>query len=61
MRALPVDKEKEKNLVPIGKAAELLGVSVRTVRRWDSKGILHSTRPNGKDRFFSLEEIEGVK
>ncbi len=50
-----------KKLVTIGKAAEILGVSIDTVRRWDKDGILHSKRPNGKDRFFNIDELEKHK
>ena len=49
---------QSKKLIPIGEAAKFLGVSVDTVRRWDERGILHPSRPNGKDRYFSLEELE---
>lgn len=51
----------DKKSVPIGQAAEFLGVSVDTVRRWDEKGVLHSERPDGKNRYFTLAEIEKVK
>jgi len=52
--------ETEK-LIPVSEAAQILGVSIDTIRRWDKKGVLHSERPNGKDRYFSLEELEKVK
>lgn len=48
-------------LVSISEAAELLGISIDTVRRWDKQGILHSQRPNGKDRYFSVKEIKDLK
>jgi len=51
----------EDNLVPIGKAAEILNVSIDTLRRWDKKGIINSQRVNGKDRCYSIEEIERVR
>ncbi|PIU24575.1 hypothetical protein COT12_00335, partial [Candidatus Berkelbacteria bacterium CG08_land_8_20_14_0_20_39_8] len=47
--------------VPIGEAAGFLGVSVDTVRRWNEKGVLSSTRPDGKNRYFSVEDLEKVK
>jgi DNA-binding transcriptional MerR regulator len=50
-----------KKHVSISKAAEFLNVSVDTIRRWDEKGILHPTRPDGKNRYFSIEELEKVK
>ncbi len=46
------------DLVPIGEAAELLGVSVSTLRRWDEKDILSSVRKNPTShRYFSKKTI----
>lgn len=53
--------KKTKPVVSISKAAELLSVSIDTIRRWDKKGVLHSIRPDGKNRFFFLEELEKIK
>src|SRR3989344_2809103 len=50
-----------KKLVSIREAAQILSVSIDTLRRWDKKGILKSLRPNGKDRYFSIEELEKIK
>lgn len=49
----------QNKLIPIGKAAKLLGVSVDTLRRWDSAGRIHSIRsgPLGH-RFFLQADIE---
>jgi len=44
--------------VQIGKAAEILGVSIDTVRRWDKAGKLHSVRLDGKNRYFAISELE---
>ncbi|MDE2026023.1 MAG: MerR family DNA-binding transcriptional regulator, partial [Patescibacteria group bacterium] len=52
---------KDKNIVPIREASQILGVSIDTIRRWDKDGTLHSQRPNGKDRYFSINELEKVK
>ena len=48
-------------LIPISEAAKVLDVSIDTVRRYDKLGILHSTRPGGKIRYFDLEELKAVK
>ena len=53
--------ENEKGLVPIGKAAEILGVSVDTLRRWNKKGLLTTLRPDKKDRYFRLVDLEDFK
>ena len=55
------DLLKNHQLVSVSEAAQILGVSIDTIRRWDKAGRLHSQRPNGKDRFFSLEELEQAK
>lgn len=51
--------EKSKNLITIGKAAELLGVSIMTLRRWDESGRLLSVRKNPEgNRYYRKEDIE---
>lgn len=52
---------KNKKLIPISEAAKFLSVSIDTIRRWDKLGILHSERPNGKNRYFALDELEKHK
>lgn len=49
----------QNTLIPIGKAAKLLGVSVATLRRWSSADQIHSVRsgPLGH-RFFLQTDIE---
>lgn len=47
-------------LVPIGEAARILGVSVDTLRRWESKGIIAATRTPLGQRRFATSEIERV-
>ncbi|KKR31573.1 MAG: hypothetical protein UT63_C0066G0019 [Candidatus Gottesmanbacteria bacterium GW2011_GWC2_39_8] len=46
-------------LIPISEAARRLGVSIDTLRRWDSAGQLSSVRsgPRGH-RFYNLSDIE---
>ena len=41
----------------VGQAAEMLGVSVETLRRWESAGILHMERSDGGQRLVSFEEV----
>lgn len=46
-------------LVKIGEAAELLGVSVDTLRRWDKSGEFSSVRTGiHGHRFYSFSEVE---
>lgn len=55
------DQTENQKLVAIREAAEFLNVSIDTVRRYDKLGILHSTRPGGKIRYFNTEELKKVK
>jgi len=56
-----LEPNNKSKLVSIGTAAKILGVSIDTIRRWDKKGKLHSARPDGKNRYFSIDELEAVK
>lgn len=44
-------------LVPIGRAAELLHVSVATVRRWEADGHLESVRTPGNQRRYRVGDV----
>jgi molybdopterin-binding protein len=41
----------------IGEAAELLGVRVETLRRWEREGKLKATRTSGGQRMVSATEV----
>jgi molybdopterin-binding protein len=41
----------------IGQAAEVLGVSVDTIRRWAAEGTLKTTRTDGGQRLVSAGEV----
>jgi len=45
------------NLVTIGKAAKILGVSEMTLRRWDESGRLVSIRTEGGHRRYDISKI----
>lgn len=45
------------NSVRIGRAAEMLGVTVDTVRRWADSGRLKTTRSSGGQRLVPVEEV----
>lgn len=53
--------QQPKKIVSISEAAQILGVSLDTIRRWDKTGLLHSDRPDGKNRYFSLNELKAFK
>ena len=49
------------DLLPIGEAARLLGVSVGTVRRWEREGKISAQRTPGGQRRFDRAEIERAR
>lgn len=50
-----------KNRLSIGEVSKRLGVSIDTLRRWDSKGVLKSHRvsPTGH-RYYNIEDIDNI-
>lgn len=50
---------KSQKLLRIREAANLLGVSVMTLRRWDNSGKLKAIKVSSRgDRRYSLEDVE---
>ena len=49
--------ESEPLGIRIGRAAEMLGVSVDTLRRWGEEGRVTTTRSSGGQRLVQLDEI----
>ena len=49
--------EDDTTLLRAGQAAEMLGVSVETLRRWESDGRLTLRRSEGGQRLVPLEEV----
>jgi len=43
--------------VRVGLAAEMLGVSVETLRRWEDEGRVRMTRSEGGQRLVPLDEV----
>lgn len=48
-------------LVPIGKAAHLLGVSTRTIIRWTDAGRLPATLTAAGHRRYRLTDVETIR
>ena len=55
------DRQKSRNVVRLGQAAELLGVSVDTLRRWEESGRLTVRRSAGRQRLVSLAEVRRLQ
>jgi molybdopterin-binding protein len=49
--------EPKNGLVRVGKAAELLGVSPDTLRRWEASGKLRTRRSRGGQRLIALADV----
>lgn len=48
--------------IKIGQAAEVLGISIQTLRRWEILGTLVPDRKsNGGTRYYSLDKLLGLK
>jgi hypothetical protein len=57
----------ELELYPIGAVAKALGRSSRTIRRWETRGLIppplyerRSRNPHGRRRLYTRQEIEGL-
>ncbi len=48
------------SLLTVIDAAKVIGVSIDTIRRWEKKGILKSTRSTNNYRLFNIEEVKRV-
>ncbi len=47
-------------LLTISEAAEKIGVSIDTIRRWEKKGLIKSTRSELNYRIFNIDEIQRI-
>ena len=50
-------REQPTARVRVGQAAEMLGISVETLRRWESEGRLRMERSEGGQRLVEIEEV----
>ncbi len=48
----------EEKFLLVHNAAEILGVSVDTIRRWEKKGLIQAARDNNNHRLFELESVK---
>lgn len=55
------DTYDDRDLISIGEAANMLGVSVDTMRRYDRIGKLTATRTLGGQRRFRRSEVEAAR
>ncbi len=51
------DQQPAPALIRVGRAAEMLGVSVETLRRWEAAGRLRMHRSDGGQRLVDVSEV----
>lgn len=51
-------QEEKEDLIRVGQAAKILGVSPQTVRNWEKLGKLTSERSPGGQRYYHFSEIQ---
>ena len=56
-----VIKKPRNSALRVGEAAELLGVSVDTLRRWEAEGRLRVRRSRGGQRLVSLADVRRLQ
>lgn len=54
---MPTNRTGAAPTIRVGQAAEMLGVTVDTLRRWEADGRLHTTRSEGGQRQIQLSEV----
>lgn len=47
-------------VIAIGEAATILGVSVKTIRNWEAKGAISAIRSPGGQRRFRRTDVEAL-
>ena len=47
-------------MLTVSEAAEVIGVSIDTIRRWDKKGLVKTQRSGLNYRLFNLEELKRI-
>ena len=55
-------KNQEKKFYRIGDVAEILGISISTLRFWEKKfTVIKPKRTSGNTRYYTLDDIEKIK
>jgi molybdopterin-binding protein len=54
---MTTQRDKQSARLRVGQAAEMLGVSIETLRRWEAEGRLRMERSEGGQRLVAIEEV----
>lgn len=57
---MPTNTYRDDELVGVGAAAQILGVSISTVRRWEAEGHIVALRTPGRQRRFRVGDLRAV-
>jgi len=57
---MQINNTEHKKLLSIGEAAEYLGVSVDTLRRWGKKGRVEAYRSPGGHRHYDIKDLDNL-
>ncbi|MDZ7764938.1 MAG: MerR family transcriptional regulator [Melioribacteraceae bacterium] len=52
---------KDKPIYPIRTAAELLGISIHTLRMYEREGLIIPHKTSGNQRSYSQDDIERIE
>ncbi len=55
------DQEKDTPTLSISEVAEMLKISVETIRLYERKGLILTTKTEGNQRIFSESDVERIK
>jgi molybdopterin-binding protein len=50
-------REQSATLLRVGQAAEMLGVTVETLRRWETEGRIQMERSDGGQRLIDIDQV----
>jgi DNA (cytosine-5)-methyltransferase 1 len=56
-----LDEVSKASFLTISQAADILSVSIDTIRRWEKKGLIKAHRNESGHRLFQLKELERLK
>ncbi len=49
--------KQDKSILTISESAKFLGVSIDTLRRWDSRGKFKALKSSGGHRYYSKDQL----
>ena len=47
-----------KRMLTVGQAADYVGVSISSIRKWSDRGLVQAYRTPGGDRRFSIDDLD---